>query len=272
MQKSRFSIYQISSIKMNAIRTGMAVGVCFLLALAAGCSSDADLPPYPDGSNGDAGMNQPSEKDDEITTVPFTITLGGLSGSDGNAGQGGGNTRVAPPGAGSSSSSGTIGEDDGYTETDNVNAVRLIAFRRRVQNNGENSATYDAAVNDIQGFEYDPTNDWVINGKPTVEDGKKDDYLSGKPHKHYVVKGTFGISRGYEYRIIALAYDSQEKSPYPQYEENNVVTTEMLNLKKGTTFQEFKATFASYLVDGDKTDTPNNWLEYLKKKVSYCIM
>lgn len=271
MQKSRFSICKISSIKMNAIRmnairTGMAVGVCFLLALAAGCSSDADLPPYPDGSNGDAGINQPSEKDNEITTVPFTITLGGLSSSDGNAGQGGGNTRVAPPGAGSSSSSGTIGEYNGYAETDNVNAVRLIAFRRRVQNNGENSATYDAAVNDIQGFEYDPTNDRVINGKPTLEDGKKDDYLSGTPHKHYVVKGTFGISRGYEYRIIALAYDSQEKSPYPQYEENNVVTTEMLNLKKGTTFLEFKATFASYLVDGDKTDTPNNWLEYLKKK------
>ena len=269
MQKSRFSIYKISSIKMNtirmnAIRTGMVVGVCFLLALAAGCSSDADLPPYPDGSNGDAGMNQPSEKDDEITTVPFTITLGGLSGSDGNAGQGGGNTRVAPPGAGSSSSSGT--EDNGYVETDNVNAVRLIAFRRRVQNNGENSATYDAAVNDIQGFEYDPTNDWVINGKPMVEDGKKDDYLSGNPHRHYVVKGTFGISRGYEYRIIALAYNSQEKSPYPQYQANQVITNDMLNIKRGTTFQEFKATFASYLVDGDKTDTPNNWLEYLKKK------
>lgn len=263
MQKSRFSIYKISSIRMNAIRTGMAAGFCFLLALAAGCSSDADLPPYPDGSNGDAGMNQPSEKDDEITTVPFTITLGGLSSSDGNAGQGGGNTRVAPPGAGSSSSSGT--EDNGYAETDNVNAVRLIAFRRRVQNNGENTATYDAAVNDIQGFEYDPTNDRVINGKPKLEDGKKDDYLSGKPHKHYVVKGKFGISRGYEYRIIALAYDSQEKSPYPQYQANNVVTTEMLNLKKGTTFQEFKATFASYLVNDDgKTDTPNNWLGYLK--------
>lgn len=273
MQKSRFSIYKISSIKMNAIRmntirTGMAAGFCFLLALAAGCSSDADQPPYPDGSNGDAGMNQPSENEDEITTVPITITLGGLSGSDGNAKQDGRNTRVAPPGAGSSSSSGTIDGDNGYAETDNINAVRLIAFRRRVQNNGENSATYDAAVNDIQGFEYDPTNDRVINGKPTVEDGKKDDYLSGKPHKHYVVKGTFGISRGYEYRIIALAYDSQEKSPYPQYEENNVVTTEMLNLKKGTTFQEFKATFASYLVNDDgKTDTPNNWLDYLKKIV-----
>lgn len=268
MQKLRFSICKISSIKMNAIRIGMAVGVCFLLALAAGCSSDADQPPYPDGSNGDAGMNQPSENEDEITTVPFTITLGGLSGSDGNAKQDGRNTRVAPPGAGSSSSSGTIDEDNGYTETDNVNAVRLIAFRRRVQNNGENTATYDAAVNDIQGFEYDPTNDRVINGKPTLEDGKEDDYLSGKPHKHYVVKGTFGISRGYEYRIIALAYNSQEKSPYPQYEENNVVTTEMLNLKKGTTFQEFKATFASYLVNDDgKTDTPNNWLDYLKKIV-----
>lgn len=251
---------------MNAIRIGMAAGFCFLLALAAGCSSDADLPPYPDGSNGDAGMNQPSEKDDEITTVPFTITLGGLSGSDGNAKQDGRNTRVAPPGAGSSSSSGTIGEDYGYTETDKVNAVRLIAFRRRVQHNGENSATYDAAVNDIQGFEYDPTNDWVINGKPTVENGKEDDYLSGYPHKHYVVKGTFGISRGYEYRIIALAYNSQEKSPYPQYVGNDVVTTKMLNLNKNTTFQEFKATFASYLVDDDgKTNTPNNWLGYLKK-------
>ncbi len=274
MQKSRFSICKISSIKMNAIRmnairTGMAAGFCFLLALAAGCSSDADLPPYPDGSNGDAGMNQPSENEDEITTVPITITLGGLSGSDGNAKQDGRNTRVAPPGAGSSSSSGTIGEDDGYTETDNVDAVRLIAFRRRVQNNGENTATYDAAVNDIQGFEYDPTNDRVINGKPTLEDGKEDDYLSGKPHKHYVVKGKFGISRGYEYRIIALAYNSQEKSPYPQYEENKVVTTEMLNLKKGTTFQEFNATFASYLVKDDgKTDTPNNWLDYLKKTYS----
>lgn len=271
MQKSRFSIYKISSIKMNtirmnAIRTGMAVGVCFLLALAAGCSSDADLPPYPDGSNGDAGMNQPSEKEDEITTVPFTITLGGLSGSDGNAGQGGGNTRVAPPGAGSSSSSGT--EDNGYAETDKVNAVRLIAFRRRVQNNGENTATYDAAVNDIQGFEYDPTNDRVINGKPTVEDGKEDDYFSGRPHKHYVVKGKFGISRGYEYRIIALAYNSQEKSPYPQYQTNKVITNDMLNIKRGTTFQEFKATFASYLVnDKGRTDTPNNWLDYLKKIV-----
>ena len=272
MQKSRFSIYKISSIKMNAIRMntiriGMAAGFCFLLALAAGCSSDADLPPYPDGSNGDAGMNQPSENEDEITTVPITITLGGLSGCDGNAKQDGRNTRVAPPGAGSSSSSGTIGEDYGYAETDNVNAVRLIAFRRRVQNNGENTATYDAAVNDIQGFEYDPTNDKVITGKPTVEDVNEDDYLSGKPHKHYVVKGTFGISRGYEYRIIALAYDSQEKSPYPQYEENKVVTNDMLNIKKGTTFQEFNATFASYLVnDKDKTDTPNNWLGYLKKR------
>ena len=267
MQKSRFSICKISSIKMNAIRIGVAAVFCFLLALAAGCSSDADLPPYPDGSNGDAGMNQPSENEDEITTVPFTITLGGLSGSDGNAKQDGRNTRVAPPGAGSSSSSGTTGEDNGYAETENVNAVRLIAFRRRVQNNGENSATYDAAVNDIQGFEYDPTNDRVINGKPTLEDGKEDDYLSGKPHKHYVVKGTFGISRGYEYRIIALAYNSQEKSPYPQYKENNVITNDMLNIKRGTTFQEFKATFASYLVDGDKTDTPNNWLDYLKKIV-----
>ena len=271
MQKSRFSIYKISSIRMNAIRmnairTGMAVGVCFLLALAAGCSSDADLPPYPDGSNGDAGMNQPSENEDEITTVPFTITLGGLSSSDGNAKQDGRNTRVAPPGAGSSSSSGTIDEDNGYAETDNVNAVRLIAFRRRVQNNGENSATYDAAVNDIQGFEYDPTNDKVITGKPTVEDVNEDDYLSGKPHKHYVVKGKFGISRGYEYRIIALAYDSQEKSPYPQYQANNVITNDMLNIKKGTTFQEFKATFASYLVNEDiKKDSPDNWVGYLKK-------
>ena len=266
MQKSSFSIYKISSIKMNAIRIGVAAGFCFLLALAAGCSSDADQPPYPDGSNGDAGMNQPSEKGDEITPVPFTITLGGLSSSDANAGQEGGNTRVAPPGAGSSSSSGTIGEDNGYAETDNVNAVRLIAFRRRVKNNGENATTYDAAANDIQGFEYDPTNDRVIKGKPTVEDSKKDDYFSGKPHKHYVVKGTFGISRGYEYRIIALAYDSQQKSPYPQYEENNVITNDMLNIKRGTTFQEFKATFASYQVeDGDRTDTPNNWLDYLKK-------
>ena len=40
----------------------------------------------------------------------------------------------------------------------------------------------------------------------------------------------------------------------------------MFNIKRGTTFQEFNATFASYLVnDKDRTDTPNNWLGYLKK-------
>lgn len=75
MQKLRFSICKISSIRMNtirmnAIRTGMAAGFCFLLALAAGCSSDADLPPYPDGSNGDAGMNQPSERTTRLRLFP----------------------------------------------------------------------------------------------------------------------------------------------------------------------------------------------------------
>lgn len=70
MQKSRFSICKISAIRMNAIRTGMAAGFCFLLALAAGCNSDADLPPYPDGSNGDAGMNQPSETKMRLRLFP----------------------------------------------------------------------------------------------------------------------------------------------------------------------------------------------------------
>lgn len=43
---------------------------------------------------------------------------------------------------------------------------------------------------------------------------------------------------------------------------------ENAQFKKGTTFQEFNATFTSYLVKDDgKTDTPNNWLGYLKKDI-----
>lgn len=45
----------------------------------------------------------------------------------------------------------------------------------------------------------------------------------------------------------------------------------MLNIKRGTTFQEFNATFASYLVDADGTDTPNNWLDYLKKHTVFLV-
>lgn len=224
----------------------IAACLSLLLTLATGCS-DTDMLPE---DNNTSTTEQPMQG---VVRVPITIALGASGAEDGNGG-----SRVAPPGVDSSGSgnSHVDDKDDGLSETKGVNAVRVVAFRRRTS-----EVTED--------FEYDPKNNILLENL-VEKDGEKDDYYEGQPHKHLVATGNVSISEGYDYRIVAIAYNKDEKAPYPYYDGKLMVGANMLNLYNGTTYNDFCAKFAYYMVDEKKGDEENNWRGYLKwKKASY---
>lgn len=216
-----------------------------LLTIATGCS-DTDMLPE---DNNTSTTEQPMQGE---VRVPITIALGGSGAEEGNGG-----SRVAPPGVDSSGSgnSHVDDKDNGLSETKGVNAVRVVAFRRRTSEETED-------------FEYDPKNNILLENL-VEKDVEKDDYYEGQPHKHLVATGNVSISEGYDYRIVAIAYNKDEKAPYPYYDGKLMVGANMLNLYNGTTYNDFCAKFAYYMVDEYKEDGENNWRGYLKWKTGY---
>lgn len=226
----------------------IAACLSLLLTIATGCSDNDMLPE----DNNTSTTEQPMQGE---VRVPITIALGGSWAEEGNGG-----SRVAPPGVDSSGSgnSHVDDKDDGLSETKGVNAVRVVAFRRRTSEETED-------------FEYDPKNDILLENL-VEKDVDKDDYYEGQPHKHLVATGNVSISEGYDYRIVAIAYNKDEKAPYPYYDGKLMVGANMLNLYNGTTYNDFCAKFAYYMVDEYKEDGENNWRGYLKwKKASYLL-
>ena len=226
----------------------IAACLSLLLSLSAGCSDNDMLLE----DNNTSTTVQPTRGE---VSVPITIALGGSGAEEGGRG-----SRVAPPGTGSSGSgnSHVDDKDDGLSETKGVNAVRVVAFRRRTSEETED-------------FEYDSKNNILLENL-VEKDGEKDDYYEGQPHKHLVATGNVSISEGYDYRIVAIAYNKDEKAPYPYYDGKLMVGANMLNLYNGTTYNDFCAKFAYYMVDEYKEDGENNWRGYLKwKKGPYYV-
>lgn len=226
-------------------KISIAACLALLLSLSAGCS-DTDMLPE---DNNTSTTEQPMQGE---VRVPITIALGGSGAEEGNGG-----SRVAPPGVDSSGSgnSHVDDKDDGLSETNGVNAVRVVAFRRRTSEETED-------------FEYDPKNNILLENL-VEKDVENDDYYEGQPHKHLVATGNVSISEGYDYRIVAIAYNKDEKAPYPYYGGKLMVGANMLNLYNGTTYNDFCAKFAYYMVDEYKEDGENNWRGYLKWKTGY---
>lgn len=225
-------------------KISIAACLALLLSLSAGCSDNDMLPE----DNNTSTTEQPMQG---VVRVPITIALGGSGAEEGGRG-----SRVAPPGTGSSGSgnSHVDDKDNGLSETKGVNAVRVVAFRRRTSEVNED-------------FEYDPKNNILLENL-VEKDVEKDDYYEGQPHKHLVATGNVSISEGYDYRIVAIAYNKDEKAPYPYYDGKLMVGANMLNLYNGTTYNDFCAKFAYYMVDENK-DKENNWADYLKKEPDF---
>ena len=236
MQKSLFSIHY----------TSIAAAFCLLIALAAGCTSD-------DSQLSDAGNANTGQTKEVVTQIPIKIALGGY----GEEEQSDDNTRALPPGIGSTPGS----TDDGYTESQSINAVRVIAFRRRTTTKEDDENGQADSGDGLSPFEYDPRNDMILTA--FTDEDRTDDFYPNAPHKHRVVTGQFGLSQGFEYRIVAIAYDKDEVLPYPQYEHNKVIYDGMLNVGTGTTYEDFCAKFKDYLNPNTKEDGPNSWGHYL---------
>ena len=226
-----------------------ALGI--LVLSVVGCSEETPLAPL---------APQPGGADETVAKVPITISLGGYGEDDPTDAA---TTRTAPPGAGTTTpSGGNTSEDNGYEETKSINTVRIIAFKRKTETNSDRTSTIANQADD-EDFVYDPKNDMTLT-ELTDEDGHQDDYLGGTSHKHRVAKGTFAKSYGYEYRIVALAYDSEETVPYPCLTNNKVIADGMkLNLAEGTEFKDFNASFINFPVDKDTKDQRGSWQSYL---------
>lgn len=220
----------MKSYLFNRLNIGTIAASILLLLLSEGCSSDTD-------DTTASGSSQTEESSEAVVRVPITIALGGYDT--------------------------TTSDDNGYEETKSINTVRVIAFRRKAKSDNDTNADTES-TDDTQGFEYDPNNDITLTTL-TDEDGHTDDYLSGTSHKHRVAKGTFAKSKGYEYRIVALAYDTDESFPYPEYSPYwkviNDYTT--FHIGKGTTYDDFKVDFGKALVDRNTKDQKGNWRSFI---------
>lgn len=208
-----------------------------LLTLAAtllACACTDDLVETPDLPAA------PAEGATRTVEVPYAIEVsGGWTVDEG--------TRVAPPGIGGSSDATihTVSDDDGMEEMKGVNTVHVYVFKRKdktsyyldhsvLNTNANGDPVLDANghqtykeeepwPDDMAGFTFDVQNENVVTTltKKTVDaDGNPtlapDDYTK-TTHYHWVAKGTLKKEYGYEYRVVAIAYDSNRRLHYLDY-------------------------------------------------------
>lgn len=220
-----------------------------MVAVLAACSDDiATVPPQP----------TVGEVDSESVVVPVSITFGGTYALPANT------TRSAPPGAATDPYDPKV---DGEAATVQTDHVRIVAFRRKVAGDDEASseAVDEAATISDSEFVYDPTNDQkVMCSRASVSDHR------------LTAMGKLKKMRGYQYRVIAVAYSSSIALP-PSHNLIPAATGEqnlfMLNLQNGTTLAEAQADIVKANVTGWKeflygSDGPKND-DYLSGYLSY---
>lgn len=187
---------------------------------------------------------EPDKPDDAfIVEVPVDITIGNEWFNDNPE------TKALPP------ESGTSQNIDGTAETVGTDAVRIFVFRRKDKD--------DISGVNTDAFIYDSQNDQIVSC--ASENGSHRLIARGKLKKIY----------GYEYRIVALAYDSDKQLPesggvYPAMGgEANLFT---VNIADVTTYDNFMATIRQgnvwndFLTGGstlnDNTNTLSGLLSY----------
>lgn len=202
-----------------------------MVAVFAACSDDiATMPPQP----------TVGEVDSESVAVPVSITFGGTYALPANT------TRSAPPGAATDPYDPKV---DGEAATVQTDHVRIVAFRRKVAGDDEASskAVDEAATISDSELVYDPTNDQkVMCSRASASDHR------------LTATGKLKKMRGYQYRVIAVAYSSSIALP-PSHNLIPAATGEqnlfMLNLQNGTTLAEAQADIFKANVTG--------WKEFL---------
>ncbi len=217
-----------------------------ILSVLTGCSDEmSDLP---------AMESQP-----ETTEVALTISLGSVWDIDLNNGDA---SRAAPPGSGGSSAPNI--DISGEPETQNVNKVRVVAFRRLDPESASSGNSAAGLVN--EPFIYDATNDMELDVDVEYIDKVTDKFSD--PHKHKVARGKLKKVYGYEYRVVAIAYDSQLQSTFSSINKSEVCTFTMpdgednwfkSNRLDGVAIDDFKAQILTCGIDNDES----SWEDFI---------
>lgn len=162
----------------------------------------------------------------DAVQVPVTLHMGTAWSVD-DARQGAA-TKAAPPGHEPEWGEGgnTV---DGSAEAAGTDEVRIIAFRRHDPDN-------QPAGSEVEPFLYDPSNDQTV---PCAPDPAGSRYL--------VAEGTLTKVYGYQYRVVAIAYDcdrvnDESGGTLPATGEAGLFS---LNLHDGLAYEDFAATFAT---------------------------
>lgn len=238
--------------------TRLSIFSAALMMLAGGCSAESEEPELP----------QPSESDEtgvtamEISEATVRIMLG----TDWEIDDEEGETRAAPPGAGGNSGLDNV---DGEEETENIDKIRVVTFRR--EDPDAEGASADAAS---APFLYDSSNDLLLDAQwgEDNSDNAADKFPTGT-HRHKYAEGTLKKIKGYEYRLIAIAYSSTRKSGFAEVSlykpvigtpstfsmPNGEDSWFTLNLYEGLTLDEFKATINSVELNTGQ----NSWCQFL---------
>lgn len=173
--------------------------ISFCLLFVA-CQTE-DLP-HPDALSEEGGR--------EVVCVPVTIDMGSDWSIDGE-----GVTRAAPPGGNTNPSKWVDGTAD---MAGGAYQVRLVAYRREDRNDLREDSLSDKQPwpDDVTGFVYDAQNDTVISVSPATDAGGSAIYYDdfGISHIHYVGTSQLKKTYGYEYRVVAYAYDAAKASRF----------------------------------------------------------
>ena len=225
-----------------------AASAALLSMAVAACS--ADDPDYP------ALPNEPSTPapETEVSNAPLCILLGG---SDWNVEDPGSDeaTRAMPPGTGNNQQ--TEKPVDGSAETDLIDKVRIVTFRRvdpeEYRGDGDKESYYE-----LQPFIYDSSNDLLLQ----VEKGTdlpdsdlfpgNDSEPNHTAHSYAVSKEGIRKVKGFEYRIVAIAYSDVSESTFKNINLSGSASASFafpngdsdkfdLNLHDGLTFEDFQA-------------------------------
>lgn len=182
----------------------------------------------------------PRAAETEAVEVPISIALG----SDFGALEAESNeptTRSAPPGATTDPADPQV---DGEDETQEVNQVRIVVFRAKVDDDAYDLSARDIdnAPTDPAAYTYDPSNDQTVEcARTTASDHR------------LTAHATLKKLRGYAYRVVALAYstttsiDPNNGLITPAQGEEGLFT---LSAAQGTTFKDFQLRVNAYAADG----------------------
>ena len=202
-----------------------SLALLLLLALAA-CTESPSEPPRAAETN--------------AVEVPISIALGSDFGAlEPESTEP--TTRSAPPGATTDPADPQV---DGEDETQEVNQVRIVVFRAKVDDDAYDLSARDIdnAPTDPAAYTYDSSNDQTVEcARTTASDHR------------LTAHATLKKLRGYAYRVVALAYstttsiDPNNGLITPAQGEEGLFT---LSAAQGTTFKDFQLRVNAYAADG----------------------